>query len=151
MIQITVPFSKSLTSSVSLSDTFVFLSSTDSTRKYFPGIQKLQLLYGNIHEWIFKKFSYGGYELDITFKTSIKLTPEGLIEIEPFPENEKTSLKAAWVIKEGVGKVTASFTADFKTELPLPSLMRAMIEPMAKKELTKLFDRYIDNVAQALS
>lgn len=151
-ILIEVPYAKTFRSNRSLQDTFAYLCEHESAiTAHFPGLEKLEQIDSDVYRWTFTKLSYGGYDIHVSFATRFSKNVPHLIEIIPHQEGGKTSLKGKWELK-GEGKDTlVHFAAELCLELPVPAFLRSMAEPIAKKELSKLFERYTDNVEKALA
>ncbi len=122
----------------------------NSIGNYFAGLESFTEEEADTYRWTFKSLSYGAYHLQITFLTRFEKSGTHEIQIIPIKEGERAFLSGRWQLtplKEGT---QVSFEATLVGELPLPGLMKPIVTPLAQKEVKKLFDRYITNVAKAI-
>lgn len=117
----------------------------------FPGIEKFESLGNGGYRWVFEKIAHSGYEMQIKLVTRLTLKKPHRIEMEPLPEPGSSTIKGFWEVDSHHDKARVKFDADLVMELPLPFFVKAMAAPIVQKELTKLFDRYLSNVAKALA
>lgn len=150
-VHVEVPFKNEVNVTRSPSDVLAFLKKFDSNiPSHFPGIDALQPTSGNSYDWIFQKIEYGGYSLTPKLLTHFEIKDS---QINIVPENKPgySQLAGYWrVLPEGTGS-KIEFSIKLSMELPIPSLLKSMAAPVVQKELTKLFQRYLDNVGKTLS
>ena len=150
-VRIEVTYSKQLSGPKKFDEALkYFLNVEQSIPSNFPGLQSFKPLGSDVYEWAFEKISYSGYDFQIQFQTKFIFSKTAA---DIVPHNSKgTELSGRWEFSEGTGGGTnLNFKAAFATELSIPSLFKSMATGLLQKEITKLFDRYSDNVAKVLS
>lgn len=102
-----------------------------------------------IYLWTFPKLNYGGNQLQIQFRTQFQKHLPDIIKMIPVPSKTKANLSGQWKLTSLKEGTRVDFEATLVGELPLPSLMKSLVAPLAQKEVKKIFDRYIENVAKS--
>ena len=150
-VQVEVPFSQSVRVTKKPADVLAFLR--DPSRNipaHFPGIESLTGAGAGTYDWNFKKIEYGGYSLTPKLLTRFEESSDQ-ITIVPQKKQGYSELTGHWrVLSEGTGS-KIEFGIKLTMELPIPFFMKAMAAPVVQKELSKLFQRYLENVGKTLS
>jgi hypothetical protein len=132
--------------------TMVLLADYESSiGNNFKGLETFRSLGGDVYEWTFEKLSYGGYDLQIRFKTKLEQKGADLIQIIPVATDSKTSLSGYWKMVPTSQGTQVNFFATLVGELPLPGFMKSMIAPLAQREVQKIFDQYISHVSTSFN
>lgn len=128
-----------------------FLSNFEiSVGKKFEGLESFKREDHNKYRWTFESINYGNYHLQITFITKFKKKDPQTLEIIPVKATDKAALSGCWRLKPNQDGTLVTFEATLVGELPLPGLMKTMIAPLAQREVTKLFNRYVENVSKSI-
>jgi|688.fasta_scaffold301925_2 carbon monoxide dehydrogenase subunit G len=116
----------------------------------FPGLQRFQELEAGVYSWEFSPLEYAGKSITINFSTSFLETSSEL-KVTPFGKEGNAKLSGSW--KAHPEESSCKLILDFDLELtvPLPSLMRSMVAPIAERELKRLFDQYAKNIQSHFS
>jgi len=117
----------------------------------FFGLQTFERLEPSVYEWTFHDFKYGGYGIRIFFMTRFQSKDKNLIEMIAVNNPSPSQLSGRWKFAAHGEKTRVSFEAKLHVDLPVPFFLKSVAVPLAEKELTKIFDRYIVNVGKALS
>jgi hypothetical protein len=117
----------------------------------FPGIDKFEEIRPGVFLWTFQQIGYGGYELNIKLATKFDLEAPGEIRITPVAEPNASRLQGSWRFTAQGPKTIIDFNFTLEIELPIPSFLKKMADPVVNKEITKLFERYVADVAKHLS
>ncbi|NDC23584.1 MAG: hypothetical protein EBZ49_05570 [Proteobacteria bacterium] len=135
----------------SASGTLHFITDYEtSIAKHFEGLKSFTKEGPDTYRWTFESLRYGGQELTITFVTRFERCSEHEVRIVPVKNTDKAALSGRWHLSPSAQGTKVTFEATLSGELPLPSLMKGMVTPLAQREIKKLFDRYIHNVAKAI-
>lgn len=135
----------------SIPQTLQFITNfRSSVADHFEGLQSFAEEGTNTYRWKFEPLHYGGQELQITFLTRFEVSSDHEVKIIPVRGSDKTSLSGRWFLEPCSQGTQVQFEATLTGELPLPSLMRGIVTPLAQREVKKLFDRYIQNVSKAI-
>lgn len=115
----------------------------------FPGLEKLEPKGPNEYTWIFQNFSY--QSISFTLKTTTRFEVQGNVaRIIPSGTDEMATFSGEWTFS-GSEPTRVRFTAQMELELPIPKLMKAMAQPLARKELGGLMERFLKNVEKNYS
>lgn len=129
----------------------LFLTQYDtSIGKYFDSLESFSQSEDDTYYWKFKTLSYGGYELNIDFLTTFERQGNETLLIIPVDNNSKMHLKGNWNLVPDKGGTLVKFHVTLVGELPLPSFTKSLVTPIAQREVTKIFSRYIKNVSKAI-
>lgn len=112
---------------------------------FFPGLSRFEQQDSKRYLWEFEALQYGGKQLAIKFKTFFEESPDR-IQVLPDSDSADTTLNGEWRVLPATqgSQLKMHFQLDFT--VPLPRLMKAVVTPLASAELTKLFDRYAENI-----
>jgi carbon monoxide dehydrogenase subunit G len=151
-IKTDVKYSRSFSSAKDLKSTFAFLSNLEQAiPKHFPGLETFEKLEPSVYRWAFQKVKHSGYEFQIKVVTRFEFKEPEVIEMVSLPHPEHSTLQGKWQLQGQGGKTIVTFKVDLQAELPLPFFLKAVAAPITQSEISKLFDRYLANVGQALS
>jgi hypothetical protein len=150
-IQITIPYEKVFSSGRSLEETFQYLANFEqSIPDNFSGVKTFEKAGEGLYRWQFEKIGHSGYELAIKLLTECKAQAPKRIEIQSVAEPGSSEFTGKWELASGFDGCQVHFKATFGLELNIPFLMKAVAVPLAQKEFTNFFDRYIQRVEKNL-
>lgn len=112
----------------------------------FPGLAEFTEVEPAVFLWRFDPLQYAGKELAIFFYTRFQISNH---EIKVLPELRKQSenqLRGGWNWLPKGDQMEIRLSFDLSLVVPLPSLTKSIITPVAIAELTKLFERYVKNL-----
>lgn len=149
-IPIHLKYAKTIPSARSESDVLKYLSNWEKAiPQNFPGIELFESQGENRYRWDFEKLSHSGKDIQIQFETD--LIPAGnRLEIVPVPGSGSATLGGSWTVEKAGPGSQIRFQVDIQLELPLPGFLKSMVSPIATKELTKLFDTYVQRLEKSL-
>jgi carbon monoxide dehydrogenase subunit G len=151
-VKIDVRYHKPVESSRSAEETFRFLTDFEhSIPEHFPGVEKFEKLGNDTYRWTFERFAQGGYDLQIKLVTRFAMSAPQKIGMSSLPEPGASQISGGWRVDAEGSRARVDFEANLSLELPIPFLLKAVAAPLAQKELSKLFDRYLENVGKALA
>ena len=118
--------------------------------EYFPGVERVFEVEPAVMCWRFKSLSFKNISLEIECYTSVRLEL-GRLSVVAVPGRGNAQLNASWDVSENAsGGAHLNFTASFSIHLDVPVLLRPIAQGVARHELVKLFDSYLQNVEKAL-
>lgn len=112
----------------------------------FPGLNRFEAATQTKYFWEFNPLKYAGKTVVVHFYTRFSTFPHGL-KVIPEGSREETHLSGEWRLTPAPSGCALSLDFELELNVPLPSLMRGMIAPLAEQELNKLFDHYAENIA----
>lgn len=149
-IPIQLQYQKEISSRKSSEETASFLSNWEKAiPPYFPGISRFKPESAHRYHWEFEKLAHSGKEIQINFSTDFNR--QGLtLTMTPVPDSGSAELSGEWKVEPAGEGSKIRFQAELQLELPLPGFLKAMVTPVATKELQKLFDQYAQRLEKAL-
>lgn len=151
-IQIRTKYHKSFHSQKDLTSTFIYLSNfREAIPHNFPELKSFEPTGANAYRWTFRPLNYAGTQIALEFLTRFRTEPERLIELSSQGANDPTQIFGEWSLHEKGLQTEVKFSISLQIELNLPFLLKPVVQPMAEKELTRIFDTYISNVQTALA
>ena len=118
----------------------------------FPGLSEFTKVSSDVFFWKFEPLQYAGKELSISFYTQFLDLSD---EVKVLPSSEKAALtqnelKGSWKWTKRGEQTEVRLYFDLTLSVPLPSITKSVVSPIAITELTKLFERYVNNLKSAL-
>lgn len=153
-VKVEVTYAKAVPVEKSVGETYAFCADLEQhIPKTFPGLQAFTKVEPGVYRWTFKKISYGGNDIELKLVTRFTFEEPSRISITPMEISGpgQSRFTGEWRFESAGDKAKIVFNTRLEAELPLPFFLKAMIGPLAQRELSNLFDRYLNNVAQALS
>ncbi|MCX6103234.1 MAG: hypothetical protein NT000_08235 [Proteobacteria bacterium] len=148
---VTITCSESFHSSCTPEKTMLFLTQYNtSIGKYFDSLESFSKSKDDTYHWKFKTLSYGGSEFNIQFLTTFESKGNETLLIIPVDKNSKMNLTGRWDLLPDKGGTLVRFNVTLVGELPLPSFTKSFVTPLAQREVSKIFSRYITNVSKAI-
>lgn len=146
-VRVTVPFERAIVSKHPPQEAFDYFADLEkSVPGNFPGVEGFEDLGGGTYKWVFEKVGYSGYELQIKLVTRFEKISPTRINVTPVEEPGACLFTGGWEFTpEGTG-TRILFRVKFEIDLPIPGFLKGMAVPLAQKELTNLFNRYISRV-----
>lgn len=152
-ITVAVSLNKSFDVACDAKKAFDFLVDVPATTSIYPKLDKLVHIEGQTYRWEMAKIGAAG----LTFQTmySVKYTNDGSGKINWEPvaggKNENAQISGGWVIKSaGDKKCSIAFTTEAALDLPVPRLMKAVVEPVVKAEFEGQVNEFIGNIKKKL-
>jgi carbon monoxide dehydrogenase subunit G len=131
-------------------DVFAVLSDVPKSVSHFPKVDKLTDLGDGVYKWEMQKV--GTAQVNIQTVYASKYTSDkakGIVKWTPVKGVGNAQVGGSWQITDNKGKST---TLVLKTEgtvdVPVPGLMKMVVEPIVASEFEKLVERYIDNLVK---
>jgi ribosome-associated toxin RatA of RatAB toxin-antitoxin module len=117
---------------------------------FFPGLHRFEQQGPHVYLWEFEPLRYGGKQLTISFTTRFDESDTN-IRIYPHSSTSETQLKGEWSVNSTPDGCKLKMHFELEFSVPLPKLMKAMVVPLASTELSKLFERYAENLQHHFS
>lgn len=119
----------------------------------FPGLASFTPEGKDTFRWTFRKLEYAGQTVQLKLVTRFDFSPPEHVHLAPVsaPDTTAGKFQGEWRFEKAGSGTRLVFDVTLEVELPLPGLMKAIAQPLAQKEMSNFFDRYLANVAKALS
>ena len=132
-------------------EVFEVLSDVPASVSHFPKVDKLTDMGGGVYKWEMEKV--GTAQVNIQTVYASKYTSDkakGTVKWTPVKGVGNALVGGSWKITDNKGKST---TLVLKTEgtvdVPVPGLMKMVVEPIVASEFEKLVEKYIANLIKA--
>ena len=117
---------------------------------HFPGLEKLAADSRGIYQWEFQSVEMRGYQIKIAARTSFKVLPPHLIQMESHALATESELSGHWKLEPHGLNCSVHFAAQFNVKLPLSILLKPVASPITNKEIKRLVESYAQRLQKAL-
>jgi carbon monoxide dehydrogenase subunit G len=122
-----------------------------SVPQNFPGVASFETLSPHQYLWCFEPIRYGQYEYQVKLRAQLSIVDTTTFRIDPIPGDETSQIRAEWKITNEGGSTWVDVQFNLTALLPVPSLLKGVVAPLAQKELSRFFDRYCENAKKSLA
>ena len=129
-------------------EVFAVLSDVPKSVSHFPKVQKLTKLDEGVYQWEMQKV--GTAQVNIQTVYACKYTADkakGLVKWTPVKGVGNAQVGGHWKITDHKGQSTKVVLQTAGTvDVPMPALMKVVVEPLVASEFEKLVEKYVDNL-----
>ena len=128
-------------------DVFDLLSDVPTSAAFFPKVDKLTDLGGNTYRWEMEKV--GTQQVNIQTVYASKYASDrkkGTVVWTPVKGEGNALVGGHWKITDNKTSTALEFKVAGTVDVPLPGLMKMVVNPVVKGEFEKLVEKYIDNL-----
>jgi len=150
-ITVSIELSRELEIPASYDEVFELLADVPRSASYFPKVDKLVDLEGNVYRWEMEKVGVDKYAIQAIYACQyVSDKDAGKIIWEPVKGEGNGVVHGSWALTAKGDKATAlKFHTCAELTLPLPSLLKLAISPVIKHEFNGLVDTYMKNLKNA--
>ena len=127
---------------------FAVLSDVPASVAHFPKVDKLTDLGDGVYQWEMQKV--GTAQVNIQTVYASKYTSDatkGTVKWTPVKDVGNALVGGSWKVTDNKGKSTKCvLKIDGTVDVPLPGLMKMVVEPVVTSEFEKAVEKYIDNL-----
>jgi carbon monoxide dehydrogenase subunit G len=131
-------------------EVFAVLSDVPRSVSHFPKVEKLTRLDEGVYQWEMQRV--GTPQIHIQTVYACKYTadkPRGLVKWTPVKGVGNAQVGGHWKITDNHGKSTrVVLQIAGVVDVPVPALMKVVVEPLVASELEKLVEKYIANLVR---
>ena len=132
-------------------EVFAVLSDVPKSVSYFPKVEKLTDMGDGVYQWEMQKV--GTAQVNIQTVYASKYTSDkakGLVKWTPVQGVGNAQVGGSWKLADNKGKSTKCvLQIEGTVDVPVPGLMKLVVEPIVASEFEKLVEKYIDNLVKA--
>jgi carbon monoxide dehydrogenase subunit G len=132
-------------------EVFAVLSDVPRSVSHFPKVHKLTRLEDGVYQWEMQKV--GTAQIHIQTVYACKYTADkakGTVKWTPVKGVGNAQVGGSWKITDHKGQSTKLVLRNEGTvEVPVPALMKMVVEPLVTSEFEKLVEKYIANLVKA--
>lgn len=131
-------------------EVFAVLSDVPKSVSHFPKVEKLTDLGDGVYQWEMQKV--GTAQVNIQTVYASKYTSDkakGLVKWTPVKGVGNALVGGSWKISDHKGKSTKLvLQTEGTVDVPVPGLMKMVVEPIVASEFEKLVEKYIANLVK---
>lgn len=131
-------------------EVFALLSDVPKSVSHFPKVEKLTDLGDGAYKWEMQKV--GTAQVNIQTVYASKYTADkakGLVKWTPVKGVGNAQVGGHWKITDNKGKSTKiELQTQGTVDVPVPALMKLVVEPIVASEFEKLVEKYIANLVK---
>ena len=129
-------------------DVFGVLSDVPTSVSHFPKVDKLTDMGDGVYKWEMQKV--GTQQVNIQTVYASKYASDkakGTVKWTPVKGVGNAQVGGSWKLSDNKGKTTKCvLKIDGAVDVPLPGLMKMIVEPVVSSEFEKLVEKYVDNL-----
>lgn len=131
----------------SAKEVFKVLADVPTSASFYPGVDQLVDEGGGIYRWEMEKIGVGQVQLQTVYASKyVSNKSKGSIAWTPIEDEGNTQVSGSWKITDHKKSTHLVLNVAISLELPLPALMKMVLEPLVEAEFEKLTEQYIDNL-----
>ena len=129
-------------------EVFALLSDVPASVAHFPKVHKLTDLGDGVYQWEMQKVGTAQVNIQTIYASKYSADKaKGLVKWTPVKGIGNAQVGGHWKITDNQGKSTKCvLKIDGTVDVPLPGLMKMVVEPVVASEFEKLVEKYIDNL-----
>ena len=130
---------------------FALLSDVPKSVSYFPKVEKLTDLGDGVYRWQMQKVGTAQVNIQTIYASKYASDPaKGTVKWTPVKGVGNAQVGGNWKIADNKGKSTKLvLKIDGTVDVPVPGLMKMVVEPIVASEFEGLVDKYIANLIKA--
>lgn len=132
-------------------EVFAVLSDVPESVSHFPKVHKLTRLEDGVYQWEMERV--GTAQVHIQTVYACRYTADkakGTVKWTPVKGVGNAQVGGSWKITDHKGKSTKLVLRNEGTvDVPVPALMKMIVEPLVASEFEKLVEKYIANLVKA--
>ena len=130
---------------------FAVLSDVPKSASHFPKLEKLTDLGDGVYKWEMQKVGTAQVNIQTVYASKyVSDAAKGTVKWTPVKGVGNAQVGGSWKVADNKGKSTKCvLKIDGTVDVPLPALMKMVVEPIVASEFEKLVEKYIANLAKA--
>lgn len=151
--QVPIEISRSFAVPCAYESVFELLADVPRSVSHFPKVKALTDLGQGVFLWEMEPLGLGAYTIQTVYACAYTdSAEEGWVEWKPVEGKGTARIEGFWNLEEDeeAGEIQVEFYTTGELSVPLPSLARFVVAPLAAAEFGSLVDRYIANLQTAL-
>jgi len=126
---------------------FDVLSDVPRSASHFPNVEALTDLGDGVFQWDMEEVGTPQVNIRTVYASRyVSNRAKKTVTWSPVPDVGNAQIGGNWLIQANKGSTTITLTIEGQVEVPLPSLMRVVVEPVVAVEFERLVEAYIDNL-----
>ncbi|MCC2674565.1 MAG: hypothetical protein K0R58_1512 [Ramlibacter sp.] len=132
-------------------EVFAVLSDVPRSVAHFPKVDKLTDLGGGVYQWEMQKVGTAQVNIQTVYASKYAVNKaKGTVKWTPVKGVGNALVGGSWKVTDNKSKSTQlALTIDGTVDVPVPGIMKMVVEPVVASEFEKLVDKYIANLIKA--
>lgn len=129
-------------------EVFAVLADVPTSVSHFPNVEKLTDMGDGVYKWEMQKVGTAQVNIQTVYASKYVSDPaKGTVKWTPVKGVGNAQVGGSWKITDNKGKSTkVVLKIEGVVDVPLPGLMKMVVEPVVAGEFEKLVEKYIDNL-----
>ncbi|HUR89032.1 MAG TPA: SRPBCC family protein [Ramlibacter sp.] len=128
-------------------DVFAVLSDVPESVSHFPKVDRLTDMGGGVYKWEMEKVGTKEVGIQTVYASKYKSDrTKGTVTWTPVDGVGNALVGGSWKIKDNKKSTKIELKTAGEINLPLPGLMKMVVQPVVEGEFEKLVDKYIANL-----
>ncbi len=131
-------------------EVFAVLSDVPRSVSHFPKVDKLTRLEEGVYQWEMQKVGTAQVNIQTVYACRYTSDPaKGTVKWTPVKGVGNAQVGGSWKITDHRGKSTKLvLKTEGTVDVPVPALMKLVVEPIVAAEFEKLVEKYIANLVK---
>jgi carbon monoxide dehydrogenase subunit G len=131
-------------------EVFGVLSNVPESVSHFPKVDKLTDMGDGVYKWEMQKVGTSQVNIQTVYASKYASDKaRGTVKWTPVKGVGNAQVGGTWKVADDKGKSTKCvLKIDGIVDVPLPGLMKMVVEPVVASEFEKLVEKYIDNLVK---
>mgnify|MGYP001502792048 CR=1 FL=1 len=152
MIELLLEQQRSFETPAAPAQAFALLGAIPDSAAHFPGLEALIPVPPDGYTWRLEKTGVGKLSLQASWTSRYTYEPEqGRVSWTPLPGGGNSQVSGQWRITPRAGGSRIEFQNRALLTLPVPKLMKGMVEGFVRRENERLIDGYLANLGKTLA
>ena len=129
-------------------EVFAVLADVPTSVSHFPKVEKLTDMGDGVYKWEMQKVGTAQVNIQTVYASKyVSDKAKGTVKWTPVKGVGNAQVGGSWKITDNKGKSTkVVLKIEGVVDVPLPGLMKMVVEPVVAGEFEKLVEKYIDNL-----
>ena len=128
-------------------DVFAVLSDVPKSVSHFPKVDQLTDMGDSVYKWEMEKVGTKEIGIQTVYASKYKSDKaKGTVTWTPVPGVGNALVGGHWKIKDNKKSTSIELKTAGEVTVPLPALMKMIVQPVVEGEFEKLVDKYIANL-----
>lgn len=130
-------------------EVFAVLADVPTSASFYPGVDKLVDLGGGTYRWEMEKIGLPQVNLQTVYaSTYVANKARGTVVWTPVDGEGNASVSGSWHMTDHKTSTKIVLNVQGELHIPLPALMKLVVEPLVEAEFERLTEQYIANLIE---
>ena len=128
-------------------DVFAVLADVPTSVSHFPKVEKLTDMGDGVYKWEMQKVGTKEVGIQTVYASKYKSDKaKGTVVWTPVKGVGNALVGGHWKVRDDKKSTHIELKIDGEVDVPLPALMKMLVQPVVESEFEKLVDKYIANL-----